>query len=321
MRDVSYVRDMTKNGHQAAEQQYQIGHWLSEHLGESQVENYWDSYGSTDDLQRLLEDGMNHRFDCVVLQSLSACGQNLKQARYTLQKVFFPCGLHFICVGDGFSSVGKTEEEVSAYFDGGKAKQTGGSRRGRPPSGPEVLLADRVLDGDRLEPLTCEKDRVTGEMRFLPRKGGGARLRPRGIPCDTLERLVLERLREEKRLAECASGHLADCEGELERHLAPLRERAQCVFLETERMLREDCPPLEDTFGGIMDEVQELRRAFSLQNPWVKTYRDLKIGERLTPALVKTAVPAVLVRSPDTVELQNAENRWKEMLPAAWLEG
>lgn len=179
MRYVSYVRDMTDGGHESAAQQRNIERWMSANRGAGIGRKYTDSYGSADAFRRMLGDGADRRFDCVALDSLSSCGENVTQARYALLKVFFPSGIHFLCVQDGFSSEGKSEQEVDAYF-GRKTSEarSSGLARGRlkryglPMTGRDVrygykLSADgRSLIPDEITaPVVREIYRLSAEGR------------------------------------------------------------------------------------------------------------------------------------------------------------
>lgn len=297
MRYVSYVRDMTEDGNESEVQQANIDRWMIKNTGGLPVKVYVDDYGSTKGLQSLLDDGADRRFDCVVLDSLASCGENRSQTRYALLKVLSPAGIHFLCVKDGFCSEGKSEQEVDAYFKGKKPVSAGGTKRGRKPATPEALLDKRMIDAESGEPLTALV-----------------------LPYDEVEGMVLERLREEKHLAQCVMGRLTDCSEELDLALDPIREKATRAYAETAILLRQNIFPEFDAFEGIMEEADEINKAFSPQNPWAKTYANLKIGERLTAELARKAVPEVLVSHDGSVSIRPAEEKWKQMLPKEWIE-
>lgn len=61
-------------------------------------------------------DGINRKFDMVVVDSLDRCGRYISCAEDVLVKTFVPAGLHFAVVQDDFCSIGKSREEVEEYI-------------------------------------------------------------------------------------------------------------------------------------------------------------------------------------------------------------
>lgn len=61
-------------------------------------------------------DGINRKFDMVVVDSLDRCGRYISCAEDVLAKTFVPAGLHFAVVQDDFCSIGKSREEIEEYI-------------------------------------------------------------------------------------------------------------------------------------------------------------------------------------------------------------
>ena len=99
MRTVSYTRDTSREGHEAAAQQQNIENWAISHDVKI-AERYTDAYDSLSDFRRLIQDGVDRRFDRIILDSIYACGENLNQASEVLLATFFPFGIHFTCIED-----------------------------------------------------------------------------------------------------------------------------------------------------------------------------------------------------------------------------
>ena len=68
--------------------------------------------------ERLLQDGIQRKFDAVIVDSVFRAGKDLWSAREVLLQTFHYAGIGFIVVEDGFISIGKSNEEAEAYFDG-----------------------------------------------------------------------------------------------------------------------------------------------------------------------------------------------------------
>lgn len=67
--------------------------------------------------EKLLEDGIQRKFDAVIIDSLFRAGKDLWSAREVLLQTFHYAGIGFIIVEDDYVSIGKTNEEAEAYFD------------------------------------------------------------------------------------------------------------------------------------------------------------------------------------------------------------
>lgn len=66
--------------------------------------------------QQLRRDGVNRKFDLVVVDSIFRCGKNVSYAEDVFLKVFLLAGIQFAVAEDDFCSIGKTYDEVSKYF-------------------------------------------------------------------------------------------------------------------------------------------------------------------------------------------------------------
>lgn len=67
--------------------------------------------------ERLLQDGVQRKFDAVIVDSIFRAGKDLWSAREVLLQTFHFAGIWFIVVEDDFISVGKSNEEAEAYFN------------------------------------------------------------------------------------------------------------------------------------------------------------------------------------------------------------
>ena len=66
--------------------------------------------------EELTKDGINRKFDMVVVDSIDRCGRTISCADDVLVKTFVPAGIHFAVVQDEFISIGKTKEELYEYI-------------------------------------------------------------------------------------------------------------------------------------------------------------------------------------------------------------
>lgn len=66
--------------------------------------------------QQMRMDGINRKFDIVVVDSVFRCGRNVSYAEDLLLKTFYPAGIHFAVVEDGVCSICLTADEAADYF-------------------------------------------------------------------------------------------------------------------------------------------------------------------------------------------------------------
>ena len=62
------------------------------------------------------EDGVNRKFECVVIDSIWQCGRDAFQAIALLRKTFYPAGIQFAVVEDNFCSA-DAEPEAAVLVD------------------------------------------------------------------------------------------------------------------------------------------------------------------------------------------------------------
>lgn len=80
---------------------------------------YSDRKNSSDEdtaFQKMRMDGIERRFDMVVISSAFRCGRSVSYAEDVLLKTFCPAGIHFAVAEDGFCSMEHSREEVEEYL-------------------------------------------------------------------------------------------------------------------------------------------------------------------------------------------------------------
>lgn len=182
----------------------------------------------------------------------------------------------------------------------------------------ENPLFGKVVDAETGERLALA-EAPGGGRRFVPRRDAGKE-GARGIPYGDVEGRVLERIREEGRLAEKAAAHRDGFGAALERGLAALREEGMALFRETAALLARgwENAPEGDALAGVMRRQKELRTAFSDGNPWLMAFLGTEPGERLTAPVARRCVEEVRVRDLGEIAVAMAQEKWKRMLPEEW---
>lgn len=124
MRCVSYTRTTscknTKNipSDIIQQQNEHIQNYIQSH-GWKLVAKYSDRKKDANEntaFEEMTADGINRKFDMVVVDSVDRCGKYISCAEDVLVKTFFPAGLHFAIVQSDFCSIGKSREEIDEYF-------------------------------------------------------------------------------------------------------------------------------------------------------------------------------------------------------------
>lgn len=120
MRCVSYTRmtSCKEDGKIPADIIKQQDQHIQEYLkkqGWTLSAKYCDRKKDTEEntaFEELTKDGINRKFDMVVVDSIDRCGRTISCADDVLVKTFVPAGIHFAVVQDEFISIGKTKEEI-----------------------------------------------------------------------------------------------------------------------------------------------------------------------------------------------------------------
>lgn len=123
---------------------------------------------------RMKADGMERKFDCVVVDSVFCCGRNYHAAAELLYKIFYPAGIRFAVAEDGFYSGERDSGEVQAYFNRKEVEY----RRELMLPGKLEHIQNRVYGkyGYRISPDTgeLEADPVSSEtVRLIFRLAAG----------------------------------------------------------------------------------------------------------------------------------------------------
>ena len=84
-------------------------------IGEKYSDNKKDKNVEAAFLQ-MKEDGINRKFDCVLVSSMFYAGRNMTAAYDLFFTVFYSAGISFAVAEDGFCSMGKSVDEVKAYL-------------------------------------------------------------------------------------------------------------------------------------------------------------------------------------------------------------
>lgn len=394
MRYVSYVRDNPGKNRFMDEEQRKIDAWTKEH-GVVLQKKYRDADDCVDGIRQLINDGVDRKYDRIILDSIYDFGENVGQADQTLRITFFPYGIYFICLDDGYTSEGKTEKELQAYFHEKRFAPQKERLKGYVSQGINVVprtkkkvpqmpkkrrTAHRKNTSLMSVLLSITIDEKSGRrFEAVEREEGSYILHSKvrrknvtSISYEKLVRAVYEKIKEEKLTAVCVSERMQDCNEEAEVQLAPLRKEALQLFWETEALVRrrqkimesiktdmsqpdetgqcenpeqydkrqqcenpvrktkeaaDDLQQIEEAlkdaeyrFEELVVQEKTIYKAFSKDNPWLKSYRDLEIPKVLTGDFLLDAVYRVLVKDDDTVEIITADDDYKDLLPREWMQ-
>lgn len=124
MRCVSYTRTTSckEGGKIPADIIKQQDQHIQEYLkkqGWTLSAKYCDRKKDTEEntaFEELTKDGIDRKFDMVVVDSIDRCSRTISCADDVLVKTFVPAGIHFAVVQDEFISIRKTKEELYEYI-------------------------------------------------------------------------------------------------------------------------------------------------------------------------------------------------------------
>ena len=125
MRLVSYTRTTTcypgklSSDASITEQNERIGEYARLHgwrISEKYSDRKKDQMENSA-FEKLLADGMQRKFDAVIVPSVYRAGKDLWGAKEVLLQTFHYAGIGFVIVEDDFISIGKPNHEAEKYFD------------------------------------------------------------------------------------------------------------------------------------------------------------------------------------------------------------
>ena len=91
----------------AKENGYKISHFYEDKSNDPGVDSGF---------QKMRIDGLNRKFNLVILDSIYRCGKSFNYARNLLLMTFYKIGIHFVVLEDNINTLVMTETEVERYF-------------------------------------------------------------------------------------------------------------------------------------------------------------------------------------------------------------
>lgn len=168
MRCVSYTRTTSckEDGKIPADIIKQQDQHIQEYLkkqGWTLSAKYCDRKKDTEEntaFEELTKDGIDRKFDMVVVDSIDRCSRTISCADDVLVKTFVPAGIHFAVVQDEFISIGKTKEELYEYIKKARyeAVQLKGMR--------EYAIREEIIDTMIDTVYVYDKKRIEVILRF-----------------------------------------------------------------------------------------------------------------------------------------------------------
>ena len=76
----------------------------------------------------------------------------------------------------------------------------------------------------------------------------------------------------------------------------------------------------EMDFEGLMERFAEMKKAFSNENEWIKTFQRVELPEDLEFEHVKKWVDKIIVSNFKEVHVYLTMQKWRDYFPEEWLE-
>lgn len=68
--------------------------------------------------EQLIHDGMERKYDCIVVYSLYYCGTSFSIVKHMILDTLIEAGIHLVVVSEKFDSSQKSRDEIQDYFEG-----------------------------------------------------------------------------------------------------------------------------------------------------------------------------------------------------------
>ncbi len=132
MRYVSYTKavswskkDITNS---IPEQNEAISLWLKRNGKQDVQKKYIDKKNDVmaeTGFLEMIQDGMERKFDCIVVKDISYLGYCLQAARHHILDTLYEVGINFVVTEDDFDSSKEERQDVIRYFDGKRNEEHG----------------------------------------------------------------------------------------------------------------------------------------------------------------------------------------------------
>lgn len=269
--DISYYNGIT-NGTSALKLQEKHIKTYADNHNMKILKNYTDT--NTDAaFKSLLSDGMERKFDGVIVDSIDRCGATLWQAREILLETFQYAGISFIVVKDNFNSE-KGNKAAESYFKE-KYKAWKSSlfhseefiKNRIPSNGKKIEKTKKKTAPHARSPLTglifnAKTDKpfkmktINGTQYFLRSSNIPKRIDGNSLPKEKMESIVMDALDKEKKLAESVMTRLKNGEGKeiSDRRLSIIGARMKQEF---DRLAEAEFAEVEYTRAYERGEIDE----------------------------------------------------------------
>ena len=112
-----------------------------------------------------------------------------------------------------------------------------------------------------------------------------------------------------------------------EKDRIPLYERfrdkkiGESEYKEKKEEIQNQLQMYEMDFQNLMDRLENVKKAYSKENEWLKTFQRVEIPEELELQHVKKWVEKIVVSDFREVHVYLTMQKWKNYFPDEWLEG
>ena len=113
---------------------------------------------------------------------------------------------------------------------------------------------------------------------------------------------------------------------QVEKDRIPLYEKfrdyeiGQTEYQEKKEEIQAQLQMYENDFEGLMDRLADMKKAYSEENEWIKTFQREEIPEKLESQHVKKWVDKIIVSDLRDVHVYLTMQNWKNYFPEEWME-
>ena len=113
---------------------------------------------------------------------------------------------------------------------------------------------------------------------------------------------------------------------QVEKDRIPLYEKfrdyeiGQTEYQEKKEEIQAQLQMYENDFEGLMDRLADMKKAYSEENEWIKTFQREELPEKLESQHVKKWVDKIIVSDLRDVHVYLTMQNWKNYFPEEWME-
>lgn len=300
-----------------------------------------DSADAHKGFDSLMEDGVNRKFDCLVVDSIYRCGRSNSEVKRRIIDTLYLAGIQIIVVEDKFISKEKDLDHMKRYWNTvavntEQKKNPKIVAKNKKTPNPFV---SKIFYAPTNEPLYLRTYKL--EQYFLPRNTSVEKY-PK-VTYFSMQEMFVEIMNKEAEESAKIQEFIAkgNADEYIEMKLKPLREEITSLFervanreltlIDVERQYHlgeiteeefryvrkkysEDLYKTEKDFNALTDKATNIKKIINVRNPWLLMMNKWEEKDIFTNSDIRIFVDKIYLHEDGKIQVILREGMWKRAL-------